>query len=67
MYFFLTEEGRGHVQSLILSALLMGTGFFLIVVGLLADLMGVNRNLLERLDWRVQKIEEKFEHERKPR
>jgi hypothetical protein len=27
-------------------------------VGLLADLISVNRQLLERVDWRVQKIEE---------
>jgi membrane protein implicated in regulation of membrane protease activity len=45
---------------LILAALLMGSGFFLVVVGLLADLIGVNRNLLERLDWKVQQVEEKL-------
>jgi len=61
LYFFLTARGAGHVQSLILSALLMGGGFFLVVVGLLADLIAVNRQLLERLDWRVQKIEEQVE------
>jgi hypothetical protein len=32
----------------------------LVVVGLLADLIGVNRNLLERLDWKVQQVEEKL-------
>ena len=58
LYFYLTAGGEGHVQSLILSALLMGAGFFLVVVGLLADLIGVNRNLLERLDWKVQQIED---------
>lgn len=61
LYFFFTARGAGHVQSLILSALLMGGGFFLVVVGLLADLIAVNRQLLERLDWRVQKIEERVE------
>jgi glycosyltransferase involved in cell wall biosynthesis len=59
-YFYLTEGGEGKVQSLILAALLMGSGFFLVVVGLLADLIGVNRNLLEGLDWKVQQIEEKL-------
>jgi glycosyltransferase involved in cell wall biosynthesis len=50
--------GSGHIQSLILAALLMGTGFFLVVVGLLADLISVNRKLLEKLDWRLQQVEE---------
>jgi glycosyltransferase involved in cell wall biosynthesis len=57
MYFFVTEGGGGHVQSLILASLLMGSGFFLAVVGLLADLISVNRILLEGLDWRLKKME----------
>ena len=59
-YFYLAAGGEGKVQSLILAALMMGSGFFLVVVGLLADLIGVNRNLLEGLDWKVQQIEEKL-------
>jgi hypothetical protein len=57
IYFYLTEGGAGHVQSLILSALLMGMGFFLAVVGLLADLISVNRKLLESVDWRLKRME----------
>jgi glycosyltransferase involved in cell wall biosynthesis len=60
LYFYLTVGGEGKIQSLILAALLMGSGFFLVVVGLVADLIAVNRNLLERLDWKVQQIEEKL-------
>ena len=60
LYFYFTAGGGGQVQSLILAALLMGAGFFLFVVGLVADLIGVNRNLLERLDWKLQEIEEKL-------
>jgi glycosyltransferase involved in cell wall biosynthesis len=56
--FFFTGNGSGHVQSLILAALLMGTGFFLIVTGLLADLMAVNRQLLESVDWRLKQLED---------
>lgn len=47
---YLSGSGQGHVQSLILAALLLGTGFFLLVTGLVADLLAVNRALLERLD-----------------
>ena len=65
LYFYLTVGGEGKIQSLILAALLMGSGFFLGVVGLVADLIAVNRNLLERLDWKVQQIEEKLESKKK--
>ena len=54
LYFYFTGGGGGHIQSVILAALLMGTGFFLIVVGLLADLISVNRKLLEKVDWRTR-------------
>jgi glycosyltransferase involved in cell wall biosynthesis len=64
LYAFLTGEGQGHIQSLILSALLMGSGFFLGVIGLVADLIAVNRQLLERIDYRLQVLEEKMERMR---
>lgn len=57
-YFFLIGEGDGHVQSVILSALLMGAGLLLAVVALLADLISVNRRLLEKTHWRLARIEE---------
>ena len=64
LYFYLTKAGAGHIQSVILAALLMGMGFFLAIVGLLADLISVNRKLLEKVDWRAQKIEEGLRKER---
>ena len=36
----------------------MGLGFFLVIIGLIADLIAVNRALLEGIDWRVRKLEE---------
>jgi hypothetical protein len=59
LFFYLAGGGAGHVQSLILSALLMGSGFFLVIFGLMADLISVNRQLLERIDWQVQSLDEK--------
>jgi hypothetical protein len=38
----------------------MGAGFFLVIVGLLADLTAVNRALLEGVDWRLQRVEERL-------
>jgi glycosyltransferase involved in cell wall biosynthesis len=58
LYFYVTAGGAGHVQSLILAALLMGIGFFLVVVGLLADLLAVNRALLEEVEWRLRRAED---------
>ncbi|GBE33596.1 undecaprenyl-phosphate mannosyltransferase [bacterium BMS3Bbin06] len=58
MVFYLTGDGIGHIQSLILSALLMGAGGGLCVVGLLADLISVNRKMIERINWRMYRIED---------
>jgi glycosyltransferase involved in cell wall biosynthesis len=47
LFFYATGSGIGHVQSLILASLLIGLGALLMVVGVLADLIAVNRKLLE--------------------
>ncbi len=65
--FMAIGEGRGHVQSVILAALLLGIGLALVVVGLLADLVSVNRKLLERVDWRLRALEERSRTERAER
>ena len=58
IFYYFSDSGAGHIQSLLLSVLLMGSGFFLVISGLLADLISVNRKLLEKITSRVQKIEE---------
>jgi len=58
LYYYLTGDGSGHIQSVILAALLLGSGFFLVITGLVADLISVNRKLLEDLRWRLRKLEE---------
>jgi glycosyltransferase involved in cell wall biosynthesis len=59
LYFYFTGSGSGHIQSVILAALLLGTGIFFFLVGLLADLIAVNRRLLEDVEARLQKMEER--------
>ena len=60
LYFYFTGTGAaGHVQSLILTAILMITGFLLLVVALLSDLISVNRKLLEKIDDRLAVLEAK--------
>jgi hypothetical protein len=49
LYFAVAGDGDGHVQSVILSALLIGMGVFTGLIGILADLIAVNRKLLEKL------------------
>ncbi len=57
VYFYLAGEGLGHVQSLILSAVLMIVGFQIGLIGLLADVISGNRKLLEELLYRVRLME----------
>jgi len=44
---YLGGEGEGHVQSLILAALLLGMGFQTLLIAVVADLLAANRKLLE--------------------
>jgi len=57
VYFYFTSGGAGHIQSLILAAILLIVGFQVFVMGLLADLIGSNRQLIENVLYRVRKIE----------
>lgn len=57
LYFYFSEGGAGHIQSVIIGALLTGAGLFLVSVGLLADLVAVNRQLLEDVEWRIRRME----------
>jgi uncharacterized membrane protein len=50
-------EGDGHVQSLILTAILIMMGFQTITIGLLGDTISANRKLLEDVQYRVRKME----------
>jgi glycosyltransferase involved in cell wall biosynthesis len=64
LYFYFIGNGSGHVQSLILSALLLGIGVSLLIMGLIADLISVNRRLLEKLDWQLKKVEERMKKDK---
>jgi glycosyltransferase involved in cell wall biosynthesis len=54
VYFFLIGEGGGHIQSLILAAILIIVGFQVILIGLVADLIGFNRRIIEEILYRVR-------------
>ena len=57
LYFFAIGEGQGHIQSLILAAILILVGFLIFLLGLLGDLIARNRRLMEELVFRVRKME----------
>lgn len=56
MYFYFFENGEGHIQSLILSAIFIMMGFQTILVSFLADLLSANRKLLEDIRYKTNKI-----------
>lgn len=49
LYFFFNGDGNGHIQSVILAAVLMVIGFQTILVAFMADLMAANRKLSEEI------------------
>jgi glycosyltransferase involved in cell wall biosynthesis len=57
LYFYFTGAGAGHIQSLILSAALLIVGFQIFLIGLVADLIGFNRKILEEVLYRLRKAE----------
>ena len=57
IYFWFAEQGKGHVQSLILASTLMLLGFMIFVVGLQADIISGNRKILEDIQYHVRKLE----------
>jgi glycosyltransferase involved in cell wall biosynthesis len=57
LYLYSIGHRIGHVQSLILAAILIIVGFQVCMIGLLADLLSCNRKLIEELIYRVRKSE----------
>jgi hypothetical protein len=45
------------VQSLILASVLLGIGFQTILIAFIADLLAVNRRILEDIQYRLRKID----------
>jgi glycosyltransferase involved in cell wall biosynthesis len=55
LVFYFQGAGDGHVQSLIVSAVLLIAGFQTWLIGLVADLIAFNRKILEEILYRVRK------------
>ena len=66
LVFFFHGRTGGHIQSLILSAILLILSFLLAVIAILSDLISSNRKLIEEALWRIRKMEsEKVEENKK--
>jgi glycosyltransferase involved in cell wall biosynthesis len=57
LYLYATGHGSGHVQSLVLGGVLCLMGFLTLLAGLVAELIAVNRQLLECTLEKVRRLE----------
>lgn len=56
-WYFLHGTGNGNLQSLIFSTILIVVGFQTAILGVIADLLGINRKLIEDVQIRVKRLE----------
>ena len=61
LVYYFEGVGNGHIQSLILAAVLLLIGWQTIIIGLQADLIAANRKLLQDIQYRIRKMENKDE------
>lgn len=54
LYFYTVGRGAGHVQSLILAAILAIVGFQVGLIGLIADAVSMNRKMMEEVMYRTR-------------
>lgn len=57
LFFYVTGRGQGHVQSLIFSTAALLVGLLVLLFGVIADLIGNNRKLIEKALYKIKKLE----------
>jgi len=57
LYLYFSGSGAGNIQSLILAAILFIIGFQVLMIGIVADVIGFNRKLIEEVLLRVKRVE----------
>ena len=60
LWFYLSGNGDGHIQSLVIGGALLTVGVLVATLGILADLIATNRKLLEANMLKLRRIEEKL-------
>jgi len=53
LWHYIEGNGDGHIQSLILAALLLGLGFQTLLIAVVADLLAANRKLIEDVRFKM--------------
>lgn len=56
---YMRGMGEGHVQSVVFSSMCILLGVLLWMMGALSELIATNRKLLERINWRIQRLEDR--------
>lgn len=62
MWFYVTGHGAGHVQSLILAGIFAGMGFQTFFIAVIADLLSVNRTMMEDVRYNLKIISHDIEN-----
>ncbi|MCI1268620.1 MAG: glycosyltransferase family 2 protein [Ruminococcus sp.] len=57
LVYMFSGDGNGHIQSLILTAILIMMGFQTLTIGLIGDTIAANRKILEDVQYRIRKID----------
>ena len=57
LFYYFSDSGAGHIQSLILSSILIMTGVQIGIIAVLSDLLAINRKLLEDIQLRIKNFE----------
>lgn len=63
LYFYAIGQGAGHVQSLVLTSMLIIIGVQSFVIGFLADVIAANRKILQDIQFHVRRLEYGKGHE----
>lgn len=53
LYFYFSQDGGGHIQSVIFSSLCLTLGMLLFMMGLVGELIATNRKLLEKINYKL--------------
>jgi len=57
LYYYFTDGGNGHIQSLIFSTTFIIIGFLVFMFGILSDLISNNRKLIEKTLYKIKLLE----------
>jgi glycosyltransferase involved in cell wall biosynthesis len=56
-YYYFTEGPSGHLHSFLAGTMLIALGVFIVLIGVVADLMAASRHLMEDVQYRLRKME----------